>query len=80
MMSLKDEFTFYFSNVLIISLCNSSANCRFPKISLLIADYFARVTASPENFLSKNLSTITARPFLYPAKLWIFSNNKYSNT
>ena len=45
--SLKDEYTFHFSNFLITSLCNSSTNYWFNITSLL--------TLLPENFLLKNL-------------------------
>ena len=38
-----------------IDKCSSSANCWFVAVSLLIADLFACVTATPEDFLSKNL-------------------------
>ena len=37
-LSLKGEYTFRFSNFLIIDLCNSSANCRFAVTSLLTVD------------------------------------------
>ena len=46
-LSLKDEYTFRFSNFLIIGLCSSSANSWFGIISLL--------AAPPEVFLSKKL-------------------------
>ena len=46
---MKDDCTF-FSNFLTIVLCNSSANCWFDIISLLIASLSARVTEQPEDF------------------------------
>ena len=56
----KDEYTFSFSNILLIDLCNSSANCRFLITSLLRVDlthaakvsYPALEAASPQDFLS----------------------------
>ena len=62
-MSLKDEYTFHFSNFLIICLFNSSANCWFEIISHLVADSSRVVRASDnehlavpaEVFSSKNL-------------------------
>ena len=44
---MNDECTYRFSNFLIIFLCNSSANCRFYIISILIAPL--------KNFLSNTL-------------------------
>ena len=54
-MSLKDECTFRFSNVLITGLSNSSPNCWFDIFLHLIADLYASVTAllevlAPDNF------------------------------
>ena len=46
-LSLKDEYTFRFSNFLIIGSCNSSPNSWFHIISFL--------TPLPEDFLLKNL-------------------------
>ena len=46
-LSLKDEYTFGFSNILGIGSCNSSDYCWFGIILLLIAQ--------PEDFLSNNL-------------------------
>ena len=63
------SFTFSFPNFLIIGLRNYPANCLFDIISLLIADFSGvtkisdrvRVTASPEDFLSRNMQTFDAR-------------------
>ena len=60
---IKDYCNFSFSNVVIIGLCNLSVNCWFGIFSLLTADLSlaakvsdrARVTALPEEFLSKKL-------------------------
>ena len=52
MLSLKEEYTSRFSNFLIICLRNSSANCWFCKIILLIQP--PEVLAA-EDFLSKKL-------------------------
>ena len=60
-LSLKDEYTFRFSNFLVIGLCNSSANCCSDIISPLIANLFcvakafgrSCVTAPTENVLWK---------------------------
>ena len=43
-----------FSKFRMIGLCNSSTNCRFNVISLLTAEFSARIAAAPEDFLSKN--------------------------
>ena len=51
---IKDECTFQFSNFLIVSLCNSSANSWF--------DIFSLLTAPPEVFHQKNVQTIEASP------------------
>ena len=47
MLSTKGECTFHFSNLLIIGLCDSSANSLLDIISFL--------TVPPEVFSSKNL-------------------------
>ena len=44
-LSIKDEYTFGFSNFLIIGLCNSSANSLF--------DIFSFLTETPEVFYQK---------------------------
>ena len=54
-LSLKDEYTFLFSNFLIIGLCNFSTNCWFYLISFLIPLPVTDLPASEANFLSKNL-------------------------
>ena len=62
-LSLKDEYTLSFLDFQVIGLYNSSANCWFDIFSLLIAHLSrvakvsdqVRVTALPEDFLSKNL-------------------------
>ena len=53
-LSLEDEYTFLSFNFLIIGLCNSSANSLLDIISFLIPP--------PDASVSKNLSTIEARP------------------
>ena len=52
MLSLNKEHTLCVLNFLINGLCNSSANCWFDIISVLIAP---PETLTPEDFLSKNL-------------------------
>ena len=42
-LSLKDGCTVPFSKFLIIGLCNSSANCWFGIISLLIAPFYQKI-------------------------------------
>ena len=52
-LSVTDEYTLRFPNILIAGLCNSSAIGLFNIFLLLIANLFARVTAPPADFLSK---------------------------
>ena len=47
-LTLNDEYAFLFLNFLIIGLCNSSANCSFCLILLIL-------TPLPEAFLSNHL-------------------------
>ena len=65
MLSLKEEYTLRFLNFLLVALCNSTANCWFDIISLLIADLPACVTARSDDFLSKtkkNVNHLDASP------------------
>ena len=50
---LKDEYTFPFSNFLIIGLCNSSANCYIAKSKVHWFDIILLLIAPPEELLSR---------------------------
>ena len=58
----KDEYTFHLSNFLIIVFSKSFANRWLDIISYLIPLPIADLSTSEAVFLSKNLSTVEARP------------------
>ena len=55
MLSIKDEYTFRFSNFLIIGLCNSSANSWFDIISLLTPLREANLSAGEADFFFQKI-------------------------
>ena len=60
--SIKDDYTFRFSYILVTGLCNSSANSCVVKFKERWFIIFSFLTASPEAFLLRNLQTIKVRP------------------
>ena len=54
-LSIKGECIFLLLNILIIGLCNSSANYLLEIFSFIIADLFGSVAAPAEVFFNKKL-------------------------
>ena len=77
-LSLRDEYTFRFSNFLITFFCNSLANCW---VSEITTELIVVPLCVVKDFLSKNLETIQARLPWYPFEftfLAIFKSLSYS--